>query len=71
VVTPEYVMAHYHLGVIYFKQGELEKARLSFERVLEEDPNDTSSAKYLSQIEAQLNHKQEEGVVAKQNSQQI
>lgn len=65
VVTPEYVMAHYHLGVIYFKQGELQKARLSFERVLEEDPHDTSSAKYLNQIETQGNHKQEEGVVAK------
>jgi tetratricopeptide (TPR) repeat protein len=66
VLTPEYVMAHYHLGVLYFKQGEFRKARLEFERVLEEDPNDTSSAKYVSQIEEQLNHKLEEGVVASQ-----
>ncbi|RMD58725.1 tetratricopeptide repeat protein [Candidatus Parcubacteria bacterium] len=56
VVTPEYVMAHYHLGVVYFKQGNLEKAAAAFQHVLEEDPDDVQSAKYLETIAQQLNH---------------
>jgi len=71
VVTPEYVMAHYHLGVLYFKQGEFKKAKLEFKRVLDEDPNDTSSAKYISIISEQFNHKLEEEVVANRNPQQV
>ncbi|MFQ5605536.1 MAG: tetratricopeptide repeat protein [bacterium] len=53
VVTPDYVMAFYHLGVIYYKQREMEKARQAFERVLEEDPQDIASAKYLEIIAKQ------------------
>ncbi len=47
VITPEYVMAHYHLGVIYYKQGIYEKAEAEFNRVLEENPEDNASRKYL------------------------
>ncbi len=54
VVTPEYVMAHYHLGEIYFEQGEFEKAETAFRRVLEEDPQDSASAKYLERIGEKL-----------------
>lgn len=50
VVTPEYVMAHFHLGEIYFETGEYNKASAAFQRVLEADPDDTASAKYLSLI---------------------
>lgn len=50
VITPEYVMAHYHLGVIYYKQGDFAKADIEFRKVLEEDPEDLSSARYLDLI---------------------
>jgi tetratricopeptide (TPR) repeat protein len=63
VVTPEYVMAHYHLGVMYYKQEEYKKAELAFQRLMQEAPDDTASAKYLSLIAEQLNHKSEEGIV--------
>lgn len=62
VVTPEYVMAHYHLGVIHYKQGDFDKAEISFKRVMNEDPEDTASAKYLeliakqNQMEVSENH---------------
>jgi len=50
VITPEYIMAHYHLGVIYYKQEEFEKAQAEFRRVLEEDPENFTSARYLELI---------------------
>jgi tetratricopeptide (TPR) repeat protein len=50
VITPEYVMAHYHLGVIYYKQSDFEKAEIAFQKVLEENPDDSASLKYLELI---------------------
>lgn len=49
-ITPEYVMAHYHLGVIYYKQNDFEKAEIEFRRLVQENPADTASAKYLDLI---------------------
>ena len=50
VITPEYVMAHYHLGVLYYKMGDYEKADREFRRVLEENPEDNASRRYLELI---------------------
>lgn len=65
VVTPEYVMAHYHLGVIYYKQGELEKAEQEFMQVMEEDPQDTASAKYLEMISKQRENERQPAYLEK------
>ncbi|NIR48211.1 tetratricopeptide repeat protein [candidate division KSB1 bacterium] len=54
VVTPKYVMAHYHLGEIYYEQGEFEKAENSFKRVMQEDPQDAASAKFLDIVSKQV-----------------
>jgi len=61
VITPEYVMAHYHLGVIYYKQEEYDKAEKAFRRVLEENPDDLSSVKYLDLIKNTKEQVQTEG----------
>jgi Flp pilus assembly protein TadD len=49
-LTPEYVMAHYHLGVIHEREGETEVARREFERSLEEGVHELSSLFHLSVI---------------------
>ena len=46
-------MAHYHLGVIYYKQGDFEKAKIEFKRLLQEDPEDSASARYLKLMSEQ------------------
>ncbi len=50
-VTPEYVMAYFHLGEIYFEQEEYDKAKMSFRRLLREEPGHASS-NYLRLIES-------------------
>ena len=43
-------MAHYHLGVIYERQGNVEKAALEFERSCEESIGEVSSLYHLALI---------------------
>jgi tetratricopeptide (TPR) repeat protein len=39
MIKPDYLAAHYNLGVVYKKQKRFEDARKEFRRVLEIDPN--------------------------------
>jgi tetratricopeptide (TPR) repeat protein len=50
VLTPEYLMAHYHLGVLYERRGEFEAAAREFERSLEELRGDVSSLYHLAMV---------------------
>jgi Flp pilus assembly protein TadD len=43
-------MAHYHLGVIYERQGDMERAALEFERSCEESIGEVSSLYHLAVI---------------------
>jgi Flp pilus assembly protein TadD len=43
-------MAHYHLGVIYERQGDMEKAAREFERSCEESIGEVSSFYHLAMI---------------------
>jgi Flp pilus assembly protein TadD len=49
-LTPEYVMAHYHLGVVQQRRGDLEAAAREFERAQEEMVGDTSTLHHLAAI---------------------
>ena len=46
-ILPESVDAHLNLGVVYWKLGEQEKARKSWQRVLEIEPRNEQALGYL------------------------
>ena len=53
-VDPTTPNAHYHIGLIYKDQGELERAATYFESALKLDPGDRDARKWLEKIKAHL-----------------
>jgi len=49
-LTPEYLMAHYHIGVIHERRGETEAAEREFQRSLDEAVGEASSLFHLATI---------------------
>ena len=45
---PSFTIARFHLGVIYARQGEKEKAEDEFRRVLMKNPEDAAARFYVS-----------------------
>jgi Flp pilus assembly protein TadD len=49
-LTPEYLMANYHIGVIHERRGETEAAEREFRRSLDEAVGEVSSLFHLAII---------------------
>ena len=47
-MTPEYLMANYHMGVIHERRGEPEEAERSYRRNLDESVGEVSSLYHLA-----------------------
>jgi Flp pilus assembly protein TadD len=50
ILTPEYLMAHYHIGVIRERQGEMEAAERAFEHSEDQAVGEVSSLFHLAVI---------------------
>ncbi|HEY0592614.1 MAG TPA: hypothetical protein VGF40_12665, partial [Thermoanaerobaculia bacterium] len=50
ILTPEYLMAHYHMGVIHERLGEMDKAEREFRRSLDDGVGEVSSLFHLAVI---------------------
>jgi predicted TPR repeat methyltransferase len=55
-IKPKWEKPHYNLGYIYYKKGDMEKARREFGRVLEINPEDHKAKKFLSSMIKGENH---------------
>ena len=53
ILTPEYLMAHYHMGVIHERRGDLDAAEREFEKSLAEAVGEVSSIYHLALIRRQ------------------
>ena len=49
-LTPEYLMAYYHMGVIHERSNEPEKAARSFQRGIDELVGEVSSVYHLAML---------------------
>ncbi len=50
ILTPEYLMAHYHMGVIHERRGDMQAAEREFRRSLDEGVGEVSSLFHLAVI---------------------